>query len=219
MATASFLFTLLCMFFLAFLGGSIWLAYAIRKVPDNEQWVITRMGNTFVKGPGWMMQLPLVDRIEKVNLGEKSTNVQDQTCITLDRAPTILHMLVYSHAIDAQKYASQTARNREDFLHLCSSTLKEMVSERMLDQVLSAREELGAAVCDKLNRAIDPALGIRIEKVQIMEVVVSKEILAAMAAPGKFPSECPACGAPLNNPQSKGTRQIECEYCGFLIKL
>ena len=216
MATA-FLSTFLCLLFFIILLVVIMLGSSIRKIPANEKWVVSRMGDTFVKGPGWLMQIPLVDRVVKVDMGEKSTNVQDQTCITRDRAPAILHMLVYSRVIDPLKYASQAAQNRQDFAHLASSTLKAMVSERFLDQVLSARDELGAAVCDKLNGAIDPALGIRIEKVQIMEVVVSKEILAAMSAPGEFPPECPACGAPVNSPASQGARQVKCEYCGFLM--
>jgi regulator of protease activity HflC (stomatin/prohibitin superfamily) len=215
---AATLTTLLCMFFFLLLVVVILLASSVRKVPTNEQWVVTRLGSTFVKRPGWMMQIPFIDHVVRVDLGEKPTNVQDQTCITMDRAPAIIHMLVYTRAVDSLKFASQTARNREDFLHLSSSTLKEMVSERFLDQLLSGRDELGEAICNKLNQAIDPALGIRIDNVKILEIVVSREILAGMSAPGEFPSECPACGAPVNSLASRGKHQINCEYCGFLIK-
>jgi hypothetical protein len=94
-----------------------------------------------------------------------------------------------------------------------------MVSARPLDQILSARDELGEAISTKLNQQVDPALGIRIDAVKVMEIVVSKEILAAMPAPGELPSECPACGAPINTLGKQGLRQVKCEYCGFLIKL
>jgi regulator of protease activity HflC (stomatin/prohibitin superfamily) len=194
------------------------LTTGVRKIPENEQWVVTRLGNTFVKRAGWLMQIPLIDRVVKVDMGEKPTNVQDQTCITMDRAPAIIHMLVYTRPVDPLKYASRTARNRDDFLHLSSSTLKEMVSERFLDQLLSGRDELGEAICNKLNQELDPALGMRIDSVKILEIVVSKEILAAVAAAGEFPPECPACGAPVNSQASRGKHQINCEYCGFLIK-
>jgi len=208
---------LLCLLFFIFLMGVIMLGSALRKVPQNEQWVVTRLGEPSVKGPGWTMQIPLLDQVVKVDMAEKPTNIQDQTCITSDRAPVIIHMLVYSRVIDPLKYASQTGRNRQDFLHLASGTLKAAVSTRPLDQILSAREELGAAICDKLNAEDDPALGLRIEKVKVMEIVVSKEILASMPVPGEFPPECPACGAPLNSPGSQSLRQIKCEYCGLLI--
>jgi regulator of protease activity HflC (stomatin/prohibitin superfamily) len=208
------------LFFFIFLAAVILLAYAIKKVPENEKWVIFRMGEpASVKDPGWMLRIPIIDRVVKVDMGEKSTNIQDQTCITEDRAPVIVHMLVYSRVIDPLKYASQTVRNQQDFLHLASGTLKAMVSARFLDQILFARNELAVAICDKLNSDLDPALGLRIEKVQVMEIVASKEILAAMPAPAEFPSECPACGAPLNPPANPGLRQRTCEYCGFLIKL
>ena len=215
---AATLTTLLCTPLFIILVVVIMLVSGIRKIPENEQWVVTRLGNPSVKRPGWMLQIPFIDQVVKVDLAEKPNNVQDQTCITSDRAPVIIHMLVYTCVIDPLKYASQTSRDREDFLHLSSSTLKEMVSTRFLDQLLSGRDELGEAICNKLNTEIDPALGMRIDKVVVMEIVVSKEILASMPVPGEFPPECPACGAPLNNPQSRAARQLKCGYCGFLVK-
>ena len=215
----AFVGTLLCVLIVVIFVIVILLISSIKKVPDNEKWVVTRLGDTFVKGPGWMMQIPIIDKVVKVDMAERPTNVQDQTCITNDHASSIIHMLVYSRVIDPLKFASQADRNRQDFAHLASGALKEMVSARPLDQILSARDELGAAICDKLNAALDPTLGLRIDKVQVMEIVVSKEILAAMPAPGEFPSECPSCGAPRNAPANPGLRHRKCEYCGFLIKL
>ncbi len=218
MATTLF-FTLFCLLALFILTVVIILGTGIKNIPENEKWVVTRLGEPTVKGPGRIFQVPLIDRVVKVDMGEKPVNIQDQTCITRDRAPAILHMLVYCRAVDPIKYASRTSRQRDDFMHLASSTLKEAVSARKLNQVLSARDELGAAVCDRLNAEIDPALGMRVEKVKVMEVVVSKEILAAMPVPGEIPAECPACGAPVNGQAGKGVDQVKCEYCGFLIKL
>jgi regulator of protease activity HflC (stomatin/prohibitin superfamily) len=188
-------------------------------VPDNEKWVVTRLGEPFVKSPGWTMEMPLIDKVVKVDMSERPTNIQDQTCITNDHASAIIHMLVYSRIIDPLKFAAQAGRGRQDFAHLAASTLKEMVSARTLDQILSARDELGEAISTKLNQQVDPALGLRIDAVKVMEIVVSKEILAAMPVPGDLPSECPACGAPVNPAGKQGLRQVKCEYCGFLIKL
>jgi regulator of protease activity HflC (stomatin/prohibitin superfamily) len=216
---AATLTTLFCLLFFIFLMVVILLGSTIKKVPENEKWVVTRLGDTFIKGPGWTMQIPLIDQVVKVDMTERPTNIQDQTCITNDRAPAIIHMLVYSRIIDPLKFASQVGQNHQDFVHLASSTLKVLVSARMLDQILSARDELGESICNKLNQEIDPALGLRIDKVKVMEIVVSKEILAAMPAPGELPSECPACGAPVNSSGNQALRQVKCEYCGFLIKL
>ena len=216
---STILLPLLCLLIFGILIVALFLGAIFKKVPDNEQWVVTRLGETTVQGPGRIIQIPLIDQVTRVDMGEKPTNIQDQTCITRDRVPAIIHMLVYSRAVAPVKYASMTNRQREDFKHLSSSTLKEMVSARTLNQVLSARDELSAAICEKLNAEIDPGLGMRIEKVKVMEVVVSKEILASMPAPGESPSECPACGAPINTLASQGKLQFQCEYCGFLIKL
>jgi regulator of protease activity HflC (stomatin/prohibitin superfamily) len=216
---ATFLTSLLCMLFFIILALAIILAASIKNVPEKERWVVTRLGDTFVKGPGWMMHIPLLDQVVKVDMTEKATNVQDQTCITSDRAPAIIHMLVYSRVTDPLKYASRAGQPRQDLAHLASSALKEMVSARLLDQVLSARDELGEAISNKLNQEIDPAQGLQIDNVKVMEIVVSKEILASLPIAPEFPAECPACGAPLTGPAGKGLRQVKCEYCGFLIKL
>ena len=218
MATA-LLFVLLCLFVLIIMTVVIFFGSALNKVPENEKWVVTRLGKTTVKGPGRIMQFPIIDQVTKVDIRENPTNIQDQACITKDMVPVIIHMIIYSRVIEPIKYSSQTNRLREDFVLLSSSTLKEIVSTRMLDEVLSAREMLGSAVRDKLNSEIDPALGIKIEKVKIIDIAVSKEILASLSATGEFPTKCPSCGAPLRDQEIKGTKQIKCEYCGFLIKL
>jgi regulator of protease activity HflC (stomatin/prohibitin superfamily) len=152
-------------------------------------------------------------------MSEEPTKLQDQACITKDLAPVIIHMIIYSRAIEPIKYSTLAKQHREDFVLLSSSTLKEIVSTRMLEEVLSARDTLGSAVCDKLNSEIDPALGMRIEKVKIIDIAVSKAVLASMAVSiANIPARCPSCGAPINRQAVKGTEQIKCEYCGFLIK-
>ena len=79
--------TLFCLLIFIVLIGFILLASSFRKVPENEQWVVTRLGDTFVKSPGWMMQVPLVDHVIRVDMGETPTNIQDQICIISSRAP------------------------------------------------------------------------------------------------------------------------------------
>ena len=213
------MFILLCLVVFIILSVVIFLGSAFKKVPENEKWVVTRLGRTIVKGTGRFFQIPLVDQVKKVDTGEEPTKIQDQSCVTQDLIPVIIHMIVYSRVIDPIKYSSLTNRYHEDFAHLSSSTLKEIVSARMLDEVLSARDKVGSAICDKLNREIGPSPGIKIVKVKLLEIVVSKDILAAMAATGEFPSECPACGAPIQGQGMKGIKQVKCEYCGVLIKV
>ncbi len=140
---STLIFGLLCLLVLGIITLAIIVAVIFKKVPENEKWVVTRLGETTVMGPGRILQIPLIDQVVRVDMGEKPTNIQDQTCITRDRAPAILHMLVYSRVVEPIKFASQTDRQRQDFMHLASSTLKEMVSARPLDQILSARDELG----------------------------------------------------------------------------
>jgi len=62
-------------------------------------------------------------------------------------------------------------------------------------------------------------MGMRIEKVKIIDIAVSKQVLASMAVSiANAPAICPGCGAPFNNQGLKGSEQLKCEYCGFSIK-
>jgi len=198
----------------------IFFGSALKKVPENEKWVVTRLGQTTVKDSGNFIQIPLIDQVIKVDVSEVPTKIQDQICITKDMARVIIHMIVYSRVIEPIKYSYLTKQHREDFVFLCSTTLKEIVSARTLNEVFSARDQVGSAVCEKLNSEIDPALGMRIEKVKIIDIVVSKEVLAFMAASiANIPAKCPNCGAPINRQGVNGTDQFKCAYCGYLIKL
>ncbi len=196
------------------------LASAFNRIPENENWVVTRMGKTEVKGPGSFVQIPILDEVKKVDMREIPTKVQDRACITKDMAHIIIHMVVYSRVIDPLKYASRTGQSRVDLVPVSSSVLKGIVSSLLLDEVISGRDQLGSTVCERLNRDLDPALGLRIENVKL-DVVVPKEGLASMSGtPASAPATCPACGAPLPKARGlKGKDQVTCEYCGYVIKL
>lgn len=220
MATA-LLYILLCLLVLIVITVVIFFSSVLITVPENEKWVVTRLGKISVKGPGRFVHIPFIDQVIKVDIRENPTKFQDQACVTKDMVPVILQMIIYSRAIDPIKYSSLTKQRREDFVLRSSSTLKEIVQMRLLDEILSARDKLGTALCDRLNDEIDPDLGMRIEKVKIIDIVVPKKVLASMAVvTANVPAECPACGAPMIPGRGvKGKDQIKCEYCGFLIKL
>jgi regulator of protease activity HflC (stomatin/prohibitin superfamily) len=208
------------LFGLIILTVGLFFGWILNKVPENEKWVVTRLGQTTIKGPGRFIQIPFIDHVVKVDLlSEEPTKIQDQVCITKDLVPVILHVIIYSRAVEPVKYSSLTKQNREDFVLLSSSTLKEIVSNRLLDEVLSERDKLGSAVCDRLNSEIDPAMGMKIEKVKIIDMTVPKKVLDSMSGSlANAPAICPGCGAPINRRRLKGAGPIQCEYCGYLIK-
>jgi len=211
---------LLCLLVLIMITVFMFFGSVLKKVPENEKWVVTRLRKTTVKGPGRFIQIPFIDQVIKVDMREESTNIQDQTCVTKDLVPVIIRMIVSSRAVEPIRYSTLTKRHRDNFALLASSTLKEIVGTRMLDEVLSARDRLGQAVCNQLNAEIGSALGMRIEGVRIIDIAVSKTVLASIAdSIANIPSRCPSCGAPINRPGARETGHIKCEYCGYLIKL
>lgn len=211
---------LLCLFVFCGIMVVVFVSAGLREVPENEKWVVSRFGTTTIKGPGRFFQIPWIDQITKVNITENATPIQDQLCITKDMAHVIIHMVVYSRIVDPLKYASQTKQQRGDFVLHSSSTLKEIVSTQMLDEVLTARDKLSTVLCEKLNNEINPNLGMKIEKVKISGIGVSKDVLASLSkSSANIPGKCPNCGAPINTQGIIGMKQIKCDYCGFLIKL
>ncbi len=205
---------------LGLLGAAVLVGLFLEKVPDGEQWVVTRFDQASLVGPGWRLRLPLVDQVMRLSSQPVATRVQDQLCTTKDPARVIVHLIVYSRVTDPLRYAAQVKNQRLDLSALASSTLKEIVSELLLDEVLSGREKLGELFCKRLNQKLVSTQALQIVSVQVNGVGASKETLAKLArSPAAGSGSCPSCGAPFHGDGIRGRKSITCAYCGFEIPL
>ena len=153
---------------------------AVRIVPEYGRIVVFRLGRCLgVRGPGFRLLIPLVDRVVRVDLREVFFDVPPQTCITADNASVSIDFLVYDKVIDPERSVLAV----EDFTGaargLAITTLRAVVGAMDLDEVLSKREEINRILHEKLDDITD-RWGIRIMAVEIREVLPTQAVTEAM---------------------------------------
>ena len=151
-------------------------------IPEYQRLVHFRFGRLIGgKGPGFVFPLwPIIDQVQKVDLREIYTDIQPQTCITKDNAPVSVDMLIYLKVVDPVESVLQV----EDFLGaahgIAITTLRAVVGDIILDDVLSKRDEINAIMQQKLDEVTD-RWGVKVMAVEIREIMPPREIQDAMS--------------------------------------
>lgn len=122
--------------------GIIILMASIRVVTEYERGVIFRLGRLVgAKGPGLFFLIPIVDRMVKVSLRTMNFDVQPQEVITKDNVPVKVNAVVYFRVIDPCKSVVEVENHRFATLQIAQTTLRGVVGEAELDELLSQREK------------------------------------------------------------------------------
>jgi regulator of protease activity HflC (stomatin/prohibitin superfamily) len=156
------------------------LSLAIRIVPEYQRLVVFRLGRVIgEKGPGLVLLIPVVDQGVRVDLRERFFDVPPQTTITEDNAHLSIDFLVYMKIVDA----TPSVVNVEDFggaaRGIAITTLRAVVGDMMLDEVLAKREDINEALRGKLDEVTN-RWGIKVTAVEIREVIPHPEVEHAM---------------------------------------
>jgi regulator of protease activity HflC (stomatin/prohibitin superfamily) len=154
---------------------------ALRIVPEYQRLVVFRLGRVLgAKGPGLVVLIPFVDRAERVDLRERFFDVEPQTTITKDNAPLSIDFLVYMKVINALP----TVLEVEDFTGasrgIAITTLRALVGDMILDDVLARRDQLNELLQVKLDDVTN-RWGIKVTAVEIREIIPPREIQEAMS--------------------------------------
>lgn len=157
------------------------LRMAIQIVPEYQRLVLFRLGRVIgALGPGLVLMIPFIDRGVRVDLRERFFDVPPQTCITEDNASVSIDFLVYMKIIDALP----SVLNVEDFegaaRGIAITTLRAVVGDMFLDQVLAQREQINESLRGKLDDVTN-RWGIKVSAVEIREIIPPREILEAMS--------------------------------------
>jgi regulator of protease activity HflC (stomatin/prohibitin superfamily) len=158
----------------------ILLGMSIRVVPEYNRLVVFRLGRVIgAKGPGLILLIPFVDRGVRVDLRETFFDVPPQTTITKDNAPVSIDFLVYMKIVDALP----SVVNVEDYdgasRGIAITTLRAVVGDMALDDVLSRRDEINEALRTKLDEVTN-RWGIKVTAVEIREIIPPPVIQEAM---------------------------------------
>ena len=158
----------------------VWLS--LRVVQQYEKMVVFRLGRTnesMVRDPGLRFLVPIIDRGAKVDLRETLTEVPSQTTITKDNAPISVDFLVYWRIADPLKSVLAPQRLDTMLLGIASTTLRAVIGDISLDEVLSKREQINEVLRVKLDE-ITERWGGKVTTVEIREITPPRDVQDAM---------------------------------------
>ena len=157
------------------------LANAVRILREYERGVIFRLGRLVTaKGPGLIILIPIVDRMVKVSLRMLVMDVPPQDVITKDNVSVKVNAVVYFRVMDPNKAVTEV----EDYMYatsqLAQTTLRSVLGEAELDDLLSNREKINSELQQILDKHTDP-WGIKVTTVEVKHVDLPAEMQRAMA--------------------------------------
>jgi regulator of protease activity HflC (stomatin/prohibitin superfamily) len=157
------------------------LSSSIKIVKEYERGVIFRLGRFVgVKGPGIFFIIPMVDKFVKVDLRVVAFDIPKQRVITKDNVSVDVDAAVYYRVFDPGKAVIQV----ENYLYatnlLAQTTLRDVLGQVELDELLTKREELSKRIGEILDSYTDP-WGIKVTAVAIKDVSMPESMLRAIA--------------------------------------
>jgi regulator of protease activity HflC (stomatin/prohibitin superfamily) len=153
----------------------------IHIVRQYERLVIFTLGRVTngSAGPGLVLLVPIIQQPVKVDLREFFIEVPQQTCITKDNAPISIDFLVYSKVFDPEQSVTAVTSFSGASQALAATTLRAVIGDIPLDDVLAKREEINNILRAKLDE-VTHRWGVKITSVEIREIVPPRDIQDAM---------------------------------------
>jgi regulator of protease activity HflC (stomatin/prohibitin superfamily) len=160
--------------------AAVVLSAAIKIVREYQRLVVFRLGRAIgQKGPGIVFLIPIVDRPVWVDLREQYLEVPHQTCITQDNAPISVDFLVYWKVVGAVESVVQVANFAGASQGIATTTLRAVIGDISLDDVLAKREDINQVLRVKLDEVTE-RWGVKVTAVEIREIVPPREVQEAM---------------------------------------
>jgi len=165
---------------LAFIIIIVFLSKAVKIVKEYERIVVFRFGRVLAeKGPGLVLIYPFIDQPKKVDLRERFITIPHQTCITKDNAPVDVDFIVYFKVFNAADSVIQVQNFEGAATGIATTTLRAVVGDIILDEVLAKRENINAILRTKLDE-VTSRWGVKIANVEIREILPPKNVSDAM---------------------------------------
>lgn len=159
----------------------ILLASAIKILKEYERGVIFTLGRyTGNRGPGLIIVIPVVQQMMRVDLRTIVLDVPKQDVISRDNVSVKVNAVVYFRIVDPAKAIIQVANPFEATSQLAQTTLRSVLGQHELDEMLSQREKLNADVQQIIDQSTD-AWGIKVSHVEIKHVDLDESMIRAMA--------------------------------------
>lgn len=155
---------------------------AIRIVNQYERLLVFTLGRTTpedVKGPGWVLVVPIAQRGIRVDMREQFIEVPSQTNITKDNAPISIDFLIYWRIVDPYRSVVEVEDFNGALQNIATTTLRAVIGDILLDDVLSKREQINEVLRIKMDE-VTARWGGKVTTVEIREITPPREVQDAM---------------------------------------
>jgi regulator of protease activity HflC (stomatin/prohibitin superfamily) len=157
------------------------LAMAVRVLNEYERGVVFTLGRfTGVKGPGLVLLWPVVQKMSKVDLRVIVLDVPKQDVILRDNVSVKVNAVVYFRIVDPGKAIIQVESVFEATSQLAQTTLRSVLGQHDMDDVLAQRDKLNADIQHILDQSTEQ-WGIKVSNVEIKQVDLDESMIRAMA--------------------------------------
>src|SRR6201987_5131063 len=156
------------------------LPQMIRILREYERGVIFRLGKLLgTKGPGLIFLIPVVDRMVKMDLRVVTIDVARQEVMTRDNVPVTVDDVVYFRVVEPEAAVVRVENYLKATSLLSQTTLRSVLGQAELDELLSKREKINISFQEIIDRATDP-WGIKVTAVEVKDVVLPDGMKRAM---------------------------------------
>jgi regulator of protease activity HflC (stomatin/prohibitin superfamily) len=157
------------------------LSSAIKIVQEYERGVIFRLGRLIgAKGPGLFFIIPIIDRLVKVDLRVVTLDVPSQEVITRDNVTVKVNAVVFFRVVDPSAAIVQVEDFQRATWNISQTTLRNVVGQSELDDLLANREEINHNLQQIIDEATEP-WGVKVSIVEIKDVELPQSMQRAMA--------------------------------------
>jgi regulator of protease activity HflC (stomatin/prohibitin superfamily) len=157
------------------------LISAFRILREYERGVIFLLGRFYkVKGPGFIIVIPLIQQMVRVDLRTIVMDVPTQDVISRDNVSVKVNAVVYFRVIDPDKAIIQVENYYDATSQLAQTTLRSVLGQHDLDEMLSSRDKLNIDIQEILDTQTD-AWGIKVANVEIKHVDLDESMIRAIA--------------------------------------
>ncbi len=172
------------LFFLAgatFVGGFVLFFLFIKQINQYERGLLFTMGKySSLKNPGWRVIIPVLQRLYKVDIRIKAVDVPDQDAITKDNVSVRVNAVIYYKVAAPDRAILEV----EDYYYatsqLAQTTMRNVVGEISLDELLASRDEVAKRIKDIVDLATDP-WGIDVVSVELKHIELPETLKRTMA--------------------------------------
>ena len=160
----------------------LFLIAAIKVAREYERGIIFRLGRLLPepKGPGLFLLIPIVDRMVKVDLRTITLNIPPQEVITKDNVPVRVNAVAYFRIVEPKDAIVQIENFMVATSQIAQTTLRSVLGQHVLDELLSEREKINAILQEIIDEATEP-WGIKVSIVEVKDVEIPQGMQRAMA--------------------------------------